>query len=267
MYNKDLKTYFSFAKKVALNVGKILVKEQEKVKVVRFKDRKDIATSADLASEDFVIHSILKYFPNHGVISEEKGEINTTSDFVWIIDPLDGTKEYVRGIPLWNFSMALEYKGELQVSVVYRPFERSLFSALNGEGSFLNGKKIGVSSSEELQDSFVYCYLPSYHRQKDKYDWAWNFLKEIGKNVYRLRSSSDENSALSWLAQGGIDAYLNLSNTPKWHDIAPGLFIAKQAGALVSDINGKEISKDSFNGIIVANNKHIRDYLLKLINQ
>lgn len=261
----DLRNFLEFAEGLAVKAGSLLLKEQTKVKIVKHKDRKDIATSADLASEKLVIDSILKAFPDHGLISEEKGEINKPANFLWYIDPLDGTKEYIRGIPLWNFSMALEYKNETVVSVVYRPQEGSLFSAQRDSGSFLNGRRIKTSETDNLEDSFVYCYLPSYHRDKNRYGKAFKKLAELGKRVYRLRSLSDENTALSWLAQGGIEAYVNLSNKPKWHDIAPGILIAKEAGAEICDLRGNVFRKGVFNGIVASNNKRIRAKLLELL--
>jgi myo-inositol-1(or 4)-monophosphatase len=262
---KDLNNFLIFSQNLAHNVGKILLKEQYKVKIIKYKDRKDIATTADLASEEYVISEIIKNFPNHNISSEEKGNIENESAYLWIIDPLDGTKEYIRGIPLWNFSMALEYKGELITSVVYRPYEDSMYSAIKSK-SFLNGKQIKVSSVNNLEDAFVYCYLPSYLRNKENYDNSFRQLSEVGKAAYRLRGLSDENSALCWLAHGGIEAYINLSNPPKWHDIAPGILIAQGAGAYVYDRSGNNFNKNNFNGIIVVNNINILSGILKVIN-
>ena len=263
---QNLIDFLEFSTKLVKEAGKILLKEQKKVRIVKYKDRKDIVTSTDLASEKFVINEITRNFPDHSILSEEKGEINKLSDFRWIIDPLDGTKEYIRGIPLWNFSMALEYKNELLVSVVYRPFEESLFSAAKGTGSFLNGKSIKVSSIQKLEDSFIFCYLPLYHRNRENYENAYKRLSEIGKKTYRLRSLSDENTGLCWLAQGGIEAYVNLSNPPKWHDFAPGLFVAQEAGALITDSRGKSLNRNFFNGIIASNNHRILDRIIDIVS-
>ena len=249
--------YREFAEKIVTKAGEIVLQEKHKAKVVKQKDIQDIATTADIASEKYVIGEITKNFPDHTILSEEAGENEIKSDFRWIIDPLDGTKEFVRDIPLYNISIALEYKNELVVSALYRPDEKTLYSASNGEGSFKNGNKIRVSEQSDLSKSFIYCYLPSYHRDKDKYEWAFEKLKQIGEKVYRLRSLADENTALCWLAQGGIEAYVNLSNMPKLHDIATGLLIAREAGAYNSKLNMP---------LVVANNKQIYNELIKIIN-
>ena len=260
----ELRDFLFFTRKIAKKAGQILLNERNKVKIVRQKDIQDFTTSADILSERFIIDSIEKKYPEHGILSEEKGEIKKESDYRWVIDPLDGTKEFTRGIPLFNVSIALEFKCELIVSSVYRPMDNSLYSAAKKVGSFLGNEKIKVSEVNSLDKSFIYCYLPSYHRQKEKYDWAFKILEEIGKRVYRLRSLSDENTALCWLAHGGIEAYINLSNPPKWHDIAPGLLVAQEAEALITDSKGNSFSKNHFDGIVASSSK-IHDQILDIL--
>src|SRR3989344_9199247 len=141
----ELSDLLFFTRKIAIKAGQILLNEQKKVKIVEQKDLQDIATTADILSEKFIINSIQKKYPEHGIFSEEKGEIKKESDYHWVIDPLDGTKEFTRGIPLFNVSIVLEFKGELIVSSVYRPMDNSLYSAAKGVGSFLGNEKIKVS--------------------------------------------------------------------------------------------------------------------------
>jgi myo-inositol-1(or 4)-monophosphatase len=245
-----------FCEKLAQEAGKILLDYQNKYKIVNQKDIQDVATTADIASEEFIIKSILDKYPNHGIFSEEKGKINPKSEYKWVIDPLDGTKEYVRGIPLWNSSIALQYQTETIIACVYRPYENVMYSAGKNLGSFKNGEKIHVSDIRNVENSFVYCYMPSFKRNQDKYDWAFERLNNIGKKAYRLRAIADENTALCWLAQGGCEAYLNLSNPPKEHDIIPGLLIAKEAGAFNSK---NEIP------LVVVNNKDVYNEIYKIL--
>ena len=261
----QLKKYLEFSQNLAKEVGQILLSEQNNFKVIKFKDRKDVATSADIKSEEHVIKNISKVFPDHSIFSEENGLIKKDPDYLWIIDPLDGTKEYLRGITLWNFSIALEYKGKLITSCIYRPFEKNFYYAALDIGSYLNNKKLKLSEVNKLSDSFVYCYLPSYFKNKQNYEKSFSLLSKIGKSVYRLRSMADENTALCWLAQGAMEAFINISNAPKWHDIAPGLLIAKEAGALIFDRYGNNLEKDNFKGVIVVNNNQIKNQLLKLL--
>jgi myo-inositol-1(or 4)-monophosphatase len=261
-----LQEFLSFSRNIAKTVGKILLNKQRNVTVVKYKDKQDIATTADLASEDFVINAIQKKYPTHNIHSEEKGEINKSSEYIWSIDPLDGTKEYKKNIPLFNFSMSLSHRKKTIVAVVYRPSNKSLYSAAEGLGSFLNGKTISVSPVKKLDESFVYCYLPSYQRNRDLYDSGWNGLSKLGKKVYRIRALADENTALCWLAQGGVEAYVNLSNPPKWHDVAPGLFIASQAGALIFDLKGNKLTYGKPSTFICANSREVAQEILKVVN-
>lgn len=246
-----------FCETMSHRAGTVLLDYKNNYKVVKQKDIQDIATSADIASEKYIIKTILDRYPDHGIISEERGEINPESKYKWIIDPLDGTKEYVRNIPQWNCSIALQYLHETIVASVYRPHENVLFSAGKNLGSFRNRTKINVSKVKDLGNSFIYCYLPSYTRNKNSYEWSFDKLKLIGKKSYRLRSYADENTALCWLAQGGCEAYLNLSNPPKDYDIIPGLFIAKEAGAF---------NVKNENPLIVSNNKNIYNDLINILN-
>ena len=246
-----------FSENLARRAGEILLDHQNKARIVKVKDNnQDIATSADLASEKFILEEINKTYPDHSILSEEQGETDRKSDFLWIIDPLDGTKEFLRDIPLFNVSIALQYKNELIAAALFRPSENILYSAAKDQGAFKNNKKIQVSGKTKLEESFVYCYLPSYKRNAEMYDSSFEKLKEVGKVAYRLRALADENTALCWLAQGGVEAYLNLSNPPKRHDIATGLLIAKESGATIDTENYP---------VVVANNKKIYNELVKII--
>jgi len=250
--------YKVFAEQLAVNAGKTLLDNQLGARITKQKDIQDIATTADLASEKYIISEISKKYPDHSILSEEQGETDRNSDFEWIIDPLDGTKEYMRDIPLFNVSIALEYRNHPIAAALFRPSENVLYSAGKGLGAFKNGRRIAVSKKQELEESFVYCYLPSFKRNEDKYDWAFNKLQKIGRVAYRLRALADENTALCWLAQGGIDAYLNLSNPPKKHDIATGLMIASEAGATIDTEKYP---------VVVTNNKKMHTLILDLIDE
>lgn len=237
----------------------------DKIKILKWKDRQDIATDADLASEKLIIEAIEKEYPTHNIVSEEKGRLEKNSDYTWIIDPLDGTKEYLRGIPLYNVSLSLEQNGRSILAAIFRPAENQLFSAQDG-GVFLNGKKIQVSTQDNLADSFVYAYLPCLEGNESEFDMAWKKIARLAKKVYRLRGTADLNVACSWLAQGGCEAFINLTNPPKPWDIKPGLFIARQAQAEISDLEGKPLNDNFKNGIIVSNGK-IHKILLEILNE
>lgn len=255
------------AMQLATKAGKFVLSAQNNAIVTKQKDLQDVCTTADVGSEKIIIDGIRSKFPTHSILSEEAGLSERDSDFRWIIDPLDGTKEYVRNIPQFNISIAVEHQGKLVVSAIYRPTDDTLYSASHNEGAYKNGLRIHVTDVSTLEDSFIYCYLPSYKRNPKDYDNSWERLKSLGKSCYRLRSFADENTALCWLAQGGHEAYINLSNPPKWHDISPGLFISLEAGAYIPDDLIVKIKNQEKCSIIVSNNKKTWDIINNLIQE
>lgn len=255
------------AESLVKKAGQYILRIQGSNSVVNQKDNQDVCTTADLGSEKIIIDGIRSKFPTHSILSEEAGLSKRDSDFRWIIDPLDCTKEYVRNIPLFNISIAVEHQGKLVASAIYRPTDDTLYSASLNEGAYKNGIRIHVSEVSTLEDSFIYCYLPSFKRNPKDYDKSWDQLKFIGKNCYRLRSIADENTALCWLAQGGHETYMNLSNPPKWHDIAPGLFIALEAGAYIPNDLIVKIKNQEKCFIIISNNKKSWEMIKKLTQE
>lgn len=255
-----------FAEKTAVRAGKALLEYANKIEIVKQKDRQDIATNADLASEKIVITAIEKYYPDHNIFSEEHGRVENNSSYTWIIDPLDGTKEYVRGIPDYNVALSLLHGKESLVSAVFRPADSQLFSAINNGGAFLNGKKITVSGQSDLADSFIYAYLPHSQKKDDEFNLAWQKLIRLSKRIYRLRSLADLNVSCCWLAMGGHEGFINLFNTPPPWDILPGLLIAREAGACATNLTGRPLVDNFKNGIIVSNGK-IHDSLLEVLNE
>jgi len=181
-----------FAEVLAKGAGEILQSERDKFKIVTYKDIQDISTSADLASEKFIVQEIQKKYPSHAIFSEEAGDVKTESDYKWIIDPLDGTKSFVRGIPLYNVSICLEYKGKSIVGVVYLPMTDQLYSAELGRGSTLNGAKITVSNEQLINKSFVGFYTPTKNRENINYEVGWARLKCISDNCYRFHGLRKE---------------------------------------------------------------------------
>ncbi|HKC04890.1 MAG TPA: inositol monophosphatase family protein [Patescibacteria group bacterium] len=253
----DFTLYKNFAEELALSAGKIIEEGRTNFRVVKQKDLQDVATTADIASEKYIIDKITQKYPDHSIFSEESPEIKNKSDFRWVIDPLDGTKLFVRGIPLYNISICLEFKGEPVTGVVYLPATRQLYSASLGKGAFLNEKQIKVSNQTSLKSSYIGFYIPTKNREVTDYEKGWTVMKKINEQCYRIRQDNSSNIALCFLAQGGIEAYINLTNPPHHHDLVTGLFIAKESGAVI-----KEFDNGTF---LVANNKYIYSSLTDII--
>lgn len=192
----------------------------------------DVVTIADMESERFIKSYIADNFPEHGIISEESGPNHSERDWCWVVDPLDGTTNFNNGLPVFSVSIALEYKGEAIVGVVYAPYLCELFHAIKGSSAFLNGNKIYCSKKTELESAVVATGMP--------YDRAVNpdnNLAEIERVVCKVRGTRRLGSAaidLCYTAVGFYDAYWEL-NLNRW-DVAAGILIARESGAVVENI-------------------------------
>lgn len=246
--------------------GKLQQDFGDKIKITAHKDREDVVTNVDLACEKLIISAIEKHYPEHSLISEEQGYINKNSQYTWLIDPLDGTKQYIRGIPLYCPALVLQESGEDILAVIYQPTNNQLFSAIKGGGAFLNGKRIQVSPQTSLYNSFICVHPPFFDGKREKeHDLAWRKIAQLSKHAYRLRALPNINLALCWLGMGGWDGFVNLLNVPKSWDVEPGLFIAKEAGAMATNPSGESLTNNFENGIIVSNGK-IHERILTVIN-
>ena len=186
------KSLQNFAEDTAIKAGKILLKEQTRFKIVKQKDIQDIATTADLKSEKFIISQIEKEFPKHNILSEEIGFINNNSEFTWVTDPLDGTKEYVKGASDFEVLISCETSKYIIASCLYRPSIDKLFSSSKNVGALENSREITVSKQQKLSHSFIYTHLPSGgHKgsmfKEAKFSEIWNYTFEVAQNSYRLR--------------------------------------------------------------------------------
>ncbi len=192
----------------------------------------DIITTADKASESLIVSSIRRRYPTHSIITEESGELLEDSDLRWVIDPLDGTTNFSQGLPIFSVSIAVEYKGNPIVGVVYAPYLNELFYSVEGNGAYFNGKPLKCSGKERLEEAVVVTGIPY-----DKRENPDNNIKELSKVAPRVRGLRRMGSAaldLCYVAAGFFDAYWEL-NLKRW-DVAAGILIAREAGAKLFSI-------------------------------
>ena len=190
----------------------------------------DIVTEADKASEQVIINNINRTYPQHAILSEEMGGNAIESDYRWIIDPLDGTTNFSNGLPLFSVSIAVEYRGEVIVGVVYAPYLYEMFHAVKEGGAWLNGKPIAPSGKESLSHSVVTTGFPV-----DKDTTNDNNLDNVSRVLPRVRGMRRLGSAaidLCYVAAGFLDGYWEM-NLHEW-DVAAGLLIVEEAGACYS---------------------------------
>ncbi|WP_406663997.1 inositol-1-monophosphatase [Gallaecimonas sp. GXIMD1310] len=193
----------------------------------------DWVTNVDREAERLIIETIRRSYPDHAVVGEESGA-DGDSDFQWIIDPLDGTTNFLRGIPHFCVSIALRVKGRTEQAVVFDPIRNELFSASRGMGAQFNGMRIRVTKAKELDGTLLATGLP--FKQKQHYASYMNIFTAVFDKAADVRRTGSAALDLSYLAAGRIDGFFELGLKP-W-DIAAGELIVREAGGIVSDFNG-----------------------------
>lgn len=254
---------------IAINAGKILLNFRGKAQIIRSKtDALNIVTEADEASEKYILSELKKNFPKHNYLSEESGEKKQKSPFRWIIDPLDGTKEFKRGLFHFSVNIALEYDKKIIVGVVYIPVVNEVYSSALGLGSTLQGQPISVSKVSKLPDSIVVTHLPQSGIDKELYDIHWNKIFRVGWNSYRQRAIASDIFSLCWVALGAFEGFYVTLKYPEWWDIAPGLIIVSEAGGKITTAAGRPFNEENYKheGILVTNGK-IHNGLLRLLKE
>jgi myo-inositol-1(or 4)-monophosphatase len=222
----------------------------------------DLVTEVDKKSEAKIIEVIHKHFPEHNVLGEEGGDQNKRSEYVWVVDPIDGTINFAHALPIFCISVALEIKGKVVLGMVYNPISKERFFAETGKGAYLNDKKISVSDTRELRDGFLVTgFAYSAHEGNDhSLDHFINFVK-MGLPVRRLGSAAID---ICYVAAGIFDAFWEV-NLNAW-DIAAGYLILIEAGGKVTDFNNGEFSIYG-REILATNGKPIHEEMVKVLQK
>lgn len=187
----------------------------------------DVVTAADKASETIIIDRIKSLYPAHSILSEESGEEDRHSDFLWVIDPLDGTTNFSAGLPQFCVSIGLKHKGETIMGVVYAPYLDELFTAVRGEGAFFNGNRIKTGNKANIRQAVVSTGFPV---DKDRTtDNNVDNLERVLPLVRGMRRMGAAAVDICYVAAGFLDAYWEM-NLHEW-DVCAGLLIASEAGA------------------------------------
>jgi len=225
-----LESLRSFAEDVAVEAGKVTLKYFQKNIEIDKKEDGTPVTTADRKAEEYIRARIVAEFPSHSILGEEEGESPGKSTYRWIIDPIDGTQSFIRGIPLYTVLLALEYEGEPQVGVIHVPPLGETVSAANGVGAFYNGTPCQVSTTEHLADAWVQVtdYAELSRRRPE-------FAKRLLTESYSCRAWGDAYGYLlvaTGRADVMIDPIMNI-----W-DIAPLKPIITEAGGVFTDLDG-----------------------------
>lgn len=244
----------------AKEAGNILLRLSKETVSYRMKNRLDIQAEGDLISEKYIIGRIKQSFPHHSILSEEKGEEIHNADYLWVIDPLDGTINFSRNIEEYAVSIALCKNKEVKLGVIYQPVTDNLYIAEEGKGSYLNGKKIVVSSQRETISALAATDNSSNPEARRD---TFRILSHICTKVRHIRIFGSGALHLAKIAEGKLDFYYK-TRFNFW-DYAAGVILLQESGGRVTDFSGKPVTIQSKN--IIASNGVIHAASLRLITQ
>jgi myo-inositol-1(or 4)-monophosphatase len=202
---------------------------------VRSKRAHDYVTQVDRAAEEAIIEIVRKAYPDHAFLAEESGTTGGAADYRWIIDPVDGTTNFIHGFPQYCVSIAVEHRGALALAVVYDPLKNELFTASKGRGAFLNDRRIRVSKCTRLQDALVGTGFP--FKEVSRLDLYMRQLRSFMETSAGVRRAGAAALDLAYVACGRLDAFWELGLSP-W-DMAAGALLIQEAGGLVGDLTGE----------------------------
>ena len=245
----------------AREAGKFLKYSVGKVRTIETKqgEERNLVSEIDRGSEEKIISLIKRHYPSHGILAEESGGSDPDAEYLWIIDPLDGTTNFLHGLPVFSVTIGIARRGEIIAGVVYDPNQDILYSAEKGSGAYMNGRRMKVSTTGKLIDSLLMTGFP--------YDVAQNpgqavehfvdFLMEAG-GIRRFGSAAID---LCYVAAGRLDGFWEVNLNP-W-DMAAGILLVTEAGGKVSDFAGAPLS--IYGKKVVASNGVIHDAMVSVL--
>jgi len=249
------------AVKAARKAGTIINRAAQDIGAIKVlnKTYNDFVSEVDHASEQAIIETLKEVYPKHSFLGEESGQDQQQSEYLWIIDPLDGTTNFLHGFPQYAISIAQLHNGQLNHAVVYDPSNNLLFTASKGRGAFLNDRRIRVSQRSKLQLSLIGTGFP--FRDFQHLDTYMAMLREMISKTSGIRRPGAAALDLAYVAAGWLDGFWEINLSP-W-DIAAGALIIREAGGIVGDFEGNESWIHS--GNIVAGNPKIFGQILQTL--
>ena len=225
--------------KAARAAGAIINRAALDIESVRVSEKQsnDFVTEVDQAAEKAIIETLLTAYPQHGILAEEAGQQhgNADSDFVWIIDPLDGTTNFIHGFPVYCVSIALSVRGKIEQAVVYDPSRNDLFTATRGRGAFMNDRRIRVSKRIRMADCLLTTGFP--FREGQNYEQFMQLFIEMMRCTAGLRRPGSAALDLAYVAAGFSDGFFETGLQP-W-DVAAGSLLVQEAGGLIGNFTGE----------------------------
>ena len=247
--------------RAAEKAGRVLVRdfgEVDQLQVSR-KGPSDFVTNADTKAEKILMEELGRARPDFGFWLEETGKINEGKSERWLVDPLDGTLNFLHGIPIWSISIAVEREGEIIAGIIYEPLTDQLFWADKGVGAFVGHQRLRVSSRRDMGDALTgFSMAPRSMQSKDE-----ALIQKLSGQVAGLRRIGSSALNLAYTAAGRFDAYWCKNMNP-W-DVAAGVLMIREAGGLVTSIEGD--ANPVYGATLVASNYHLHNQLVTLARQ
>jgi myo-inositol-1(or 4)-monophosphatase len=256
-----MKPGLNIAVSAARAAGQVILRNMNRLPDIKVhsKGKNDFVSEVDFQAEKAIISILKKAYPSHAILAEESGQ-QSGDECEWIIDPLDGTTNYLHGVPQFCVSIAMREKNKLQLGVVYDPFKEELFCASRGDGATLNNRRIRVSTQRDLTSSLIGTGFP--YRDDQELDVYLATLRALLAKTSGIRRAGSAALDLAYVAAGRFDGSLEFGlNT--W-DIAAGVLLIQEAGGLVSDLEGGHTYMET--GNIVAANSQLYKTLITTLN-
>jgi len=237
--SSNLHPMLNVAIKAARAAGAIINRAALDVEAVRISQKQvnDFVTEVDHASEKAIIDTLLTAYPEHGILAEESGSQhgNPGSDHIWIIDPLDGTTNFIHGFPVYCVSIALQVRGKIEQAVIYDPTRNDLFTATKGRGAFMNDRRLRVSKRTRLQECIISTGFP--FRKGDNFNQYLRMMGDVMQRTTGLRRPGSAALDLAYVAAGFTDGFFETGLSP-W-DVAAGSLLVTEAGGLIGNFTGE----------------------------
>ena len=251
------------AKQAAYAAGKILTEHFKKLpkEAIRQKQANDYLSFVDENSEKTIISIIHKHFPDHSILAEEGGESKRSSEYRWIIDPLDGTTNYISGLPVFAISIGLQKGDEMLLGVVYDPLQDELFWAEKGKGAYVNDTPIQVSESDSLSECLIATGFP--FKAKHLLKPYLNSFEDMFRSCIGIRRMGAAAIDIAYVAAGRFGGYWELGLSP-W-DLAAGSVIIKEAGGEITDFWGGQ--DYLFKNYLIVSNERIHQQMGEIIQK
>ena len=249
------------AVKAARKAGAIIQRASNDLErlTVRRKRHNDFVSEVDHAAEEAIISILKEAYPGHGFHAEESGKDRAKSEYVWVIDPLDGTTNFLHGFPQYCVSIALMHKGVAQHAVIYDPNRNELFTTSRGAGAYLNERRIRASKVESLKDSLIGTGFP--FRDVAQLEGYLRMFRHMTQHCSGIRRPGAAALDLAYVAAGRLDGFWEIGLSP-W-DIAAGALLIREAGGLIADLDGEDQYLEK--GEVVAANSKVFAALLKAL--